>query len=30
MRTEVQEIARLLHAHGAYACFDFAAERAVT
>ena len=26
MRTEVQEIARLLHAHGAYACFDFAAS----
>ena len=26
MRTQVQEIARLLHAHGAYACFDFAAS----
>ncbi|MGB5101700.1 MAG: aminotransferase class V-fold PLP-dependent enzyme, partial [Steroidobacteraceae bacterium] len=26
MRSPVREIARLLHAHGAYACFDFAAS----
>ncbi|HVN41290.1 MAG TPA: aminotransferase class V-fold PLP-dependent enzyme [Steroidobacteraceae bacterium] len=26
MRSPVTEIARLLHAHGAYACFDFAAS----
>lgn len=26
MRSPVHEIARLLHAHGAYACFDFAAS----
>ena len=26
MRSPVREIARMLHAHGAYACFDFAAS----